>query len=61
MHADAIGLMIAEPDCEGDCTVEMTYGVTTEAWVCRFLSGFVALGLVALCLSRNTRYFRKSS
>jgi len=47
-HGDSIGLLVLEPDCEGDCRVEAAYGLTTEAWVCRILSGFMCLVLMVL-------------
>jgi hypothetical protein len=48
VRGDAIGLLVLEPDCEGDCRVEAVYGLTTEAWVCRILSGFMCLVLMVL-------------
>jgi hypothetical protein len=61
VHGDGIGLMVAEPGCEGNCTVELAYGVTTEAWVCRVLSALVALGLVSIYAFRKARYFLNNS
>ena len=45
---DAIGLMMIDPKCDGTCEVAIRYGATTEAWVCRLLSGLVTLGMALL-------------
>jgi hypothetical protein len=59
LHADGIGLMVAEPGCEGDCLVELAYGVTSEAWLCRIFSLLAALGLGYF--SMRARYLRSNS
>lgn len=59
LHADGIGLMVAEPGCEGNCAVEFAYGVTPEAWFCRILCGVASLSLI--WLSSKKRYFRSNS
>jgi hypothetical protein len=61
LHADGIGLMVAEPDCEGNCTVELAYGASTEAWACRLLSALIALGMIILYTFRKARYFLNNS
>jgi hypothetical protein len=48
VHADALGLIVLEPRCEGDCEVNLAFGVSAEAWVCRVLSALVTLSLLAL-------------
>jgi hypothetical protein len=61
LHGDGIGLMVVEPDCEGTCTVEVAYGATSEAWVCRVLSALAGLGLIAIYAARKARYFLNNS
>jgi hypothetical protein len=66
LRGDAVGLMVAEPDREGNCSVDFAWGVTREAWICRILSALAALSLAALSpaalyFSRNARYFLNSS
>lgn len=46
VHGDQLGQMILEPACPAVCVVEASYGVTTEAWICRILSGMAALSLL---------------
>jgi hypothetical protein len=48
VRKDGIGLIYLQPECEGACEIEMEYGPTREAWVCRGLSllSVLALGLV---------------
>ena len=50
VYSDAIGLMVVEPGCQGPCTVEMSYGLSTEALICRILSGLVTLWLLVLAI-----------
>ncbi len=57
-YADALGLITIEPGCTGDCRIELSYGVTAEAWVCRALSGMVTLALAAMLWQPRTRLFR---
>lgn len=46
VRKDGIGLIALEPACEGTCDIEMNYGPTIEAWVCRALSLLSILALV---------------
>jgi hypothetical protein len=48
VRKDGIGLIYLQPGCEGACEIEMEYGPTREAWVCRGVSllSALALGLV---------------
>jgi hypothetical protein len=48
VRSDQLGLTVLEPGCEGNCEIEVRYGVTAESWACRALSALVTLGL-ALC------------
>ena len=57
IHSDQLGLMILEPDCQGDCEIDVYYGVTPEAWFCRTLSALATLALAAYSI----RYFRSNS
>jgi hypothetical protein len=57
IHSDQLGLIVLEPNCQGDCEIEVRYGVTPEAWLCRILSGLVTLSLLAYSI----RYFRSNS
>jgi hypothetical protein len=52
---------VVEPGCQSSCSVELAYGATTEAWVCRLLSAFAALGLIAIYSLRKFRYFLNNS
>jgi hypothetical protein len=46
VRGDGLGQMVLEPTCDGDCTIAVSFEDTTEAWVCRILSGLVTLGLL---------------
>jgi hypothetical protein len=52
VHKDAIGLIVAEPACNGPCDVDLKFGPTREAWICRILSALVTLSLWLLILLR---------
>jgi hypothetical protein len=54
VHADGLGLIVIEPNCSGDCAVELTYGASGEAWFCRGLSA-LALVLITLPSLRKRR------
>jgi hypothetical protein len=47
---DAIGLMVIEPGCDGPCEVDLAFGPSAEAWICRALSALVSLALGLLVL-----------
>lgn len=58
VHGDKLGLIVIEPGCDGPCEVDLSFGVTTEGWICRALSTLVTLlALSSLVLSsrRNRR------
>jgi hypothetical protein len=38
VHKDGIGLITVAPECQGPCVIDLWFGVSTEAWVCRILS-----------------------
>ncbi|MEP6715607.1 MAG: hypothetical protein ABJC09_08525 [Terriglobia bacterium] len=48
IHADALGLMVLEPDCVGDCEVTLSFGAGTEAWICRAFGALATLVLISL-------------
>lgn len=43
---DGIGLIVIDPHCQGPCEVNLWYGVSTEAWLCRILSAVAILYLI---------------
>ena len=43
---DAIGLMVLSPNCDGPCEVDLEFGLTQEALICRILSILVSFALV---------------
>ena len=47
VRKDGIGLIALVPGCNGPCEVELEYGASTEAWICRVLSGLATLALAA--------------
>jgi len=58
VRKDGIGLVALQPECEGDCEIEMDYGPTTEAWICRVLSLIAVLvmaSLISLKVFRSVR------
>ena len=56
VRADKLGLIVVDPGCDGPCKIDLWFGVTTEAWICRVLSTLVTL--IALGLVVNARRFR---
>jgi hypothetical protein len=50
VRKDGLGMMIVDPQCNGDCAVEMEFGATAETWICRVLSGAAALLLLAFAI-----------
>jgi hypothetical protein len=46
VRKDGLGLMVIEPECNGECEVHLDYGTTPQIWFCRAGSGLVALMLV---------------
>jgi hypothetical protein len=62
VHKDGIGLITLEPECEGACVIDLWYGVSTEAWICRVLSLLATLLIAALAarqlgVSRTSRQY----
>jgi len=57
VRADKLGQMVLEPGCDGTCSIEVTYGVTPEAWICRMLSLAVSAA-GALCIFGAVRRAR---
>ena len=54
VRSDKLGLIVIEANCDGPCRIDLSFGVTTEGWICRFLSGSVTL-LAFLALLRTRR------
>ena len=50
VRKDALGLMILEPQCDGDCRVDLYYGTTPEIWFCRAMSTLVTVALIGMVL-----------
>jgi hypothetical protein len=38
VHKDGLGLIVVEPHCNGACEIDLEYGASTEAWLCRVCS-----------------------
>ena len=54
VHGDKLGLIVIEPDCNGSCLIDLSFGVTREGWVCRILSSLVTLvALFSLAFRRS--------
>jgi hypothetical protein len=47
VERDGIGLMWLQPDCDGECTVELRYNGGTELRLCRWVSGLTLFALAA--------------
>ena len=47
---DPIGLMVVARGCNGPCEVNLHYGLTTEAWICRLLSGLITVGMLLVAV-----------
>ncbi len=45
VRGDKLGLIVIEPNCDGACEVDLSFGVIPEGWVCRILS------LLVTCLA----------
>ncbi len=51
---DKLGLIVIDPACNGSCDIDLSFGVTTEGWICRALSAAATLlALSSLFLSRR--------
>jgi hypothetical protein len=57
VYGDKLGLIVIEPGCDGPCEVDLSFGVTTEGWICRILSATVTL-LALLALLRQALFYR---
>lgn len=54
VSSDKLGLIVIDPGCNGPCRIDLSFGVTTEAWVCRALSLAVTiLAIVSLFVSKR--------
>ena len=51
LHGDALGLLIAEPDCHGPCTLDLVYDSPPEARYARWEQLFAAALCVAAALA----------
>jgi hypothetical protein len=54
VRGDQLGLIVIEPGCDGLCRVDLSFGLTTEGWICRAVSAVVTL-LALVALFRNKR------
>jgi hypothetical protein len=52
LRKDGIDLMVLEPGCDSVCDVQLNYGPTPEAWICRILSALTALSMIGLLVVR---------
>jgi hypothetical protein len=48
VRKDGIGLIVIDPQCDGPCHVDLSFGPNTEDWICRALSALVAVTLTVL-------------
>jgi hypothetical protein len=57
VRKDGLGLILIEPACDGDCTIDLSYGATFETWLCRALSALavVALAVTSIPMRVNNR------
>jgi hypothetical protein len=58
--SDKLGLIVIEPGCDGDCTVDLSFGATPEAWICRMLSALATVAGIALLVRYFRPHFRKA-
>jgi hypothetical protein len=49
VRGDGLGMIVIDPGCDGNCSIDVSYGVTREAWVCRLLSAAVTVGILVAC------------
>ncbi len=61
VRKDGLGLIVIEPDCEGHCEVNLSYGATPEIWFCRVMSALVAAALVTMLLAFQGFHRRASA
>ena len=48
VRSDGLGLLVVDTGCSGECRVELSFGLTRDAWICRVLSLMASLLLVGL-------------
>ena len=49
---DGVGI---QPNCDGDCEVDLHYGATPETWLCRLMSTLVSAALAAMMIRPNRK------
>ncbi len=59
VRGDKLGMIVIEPGCDGPCQIDLSFGLTTEGWICRILSALVTL-LALISLFINRRHWRAS-
>ncbi|HVW85702.1 MAG TPA: hypothetical protein VHB50_13530 [Bryobacteraceae bacterium] len=55
VRPDGIGLMALEPGCDGPCRIDLSFGLTREAWICRLASALTTAGLAGLILLKRSK------
>jgi len=53
VKTDGLGLILIDSGCAGDCEIELSRAVTSEMWICRFLSVLAAVLVVIMCIFRH--------
>jgi hypothetical protein len=48
VSSDKLGLLVIEPNCDGDCQIDLSFGATLEVWICRILSAMATLAAILL-------------
>ena len=54
VRKDGIGLFTLQPECEGECVIDLWFGVSTEAWLCRMFSLVATFLIVAIAIYSKT-------
>ncbi|HJZ98322.1 MAG TPA: hypothetical protein VKE70_17545 [Candidatus Solibacter sp.] len=54
-HRDGLGMLLIEPECQGNCRIELSYNGGAEYIVCRALSYLSALGIAGYAFRRVRR------
>jgi hypothetical protein len=55
VRSDGLGMMVIDTGCSGECKVELSFGLTREARICRILSGIASGLLVGLLFIRGPK------
>jgi hypothetical protein len=55
VRKDGLGLVVIQPNCDGDCEVDLHYGATPETWLCRLMSTLVSAALAAMMIRPNRK------